>query len=67
MQTPQATTSLPTFPKGVHCAKVLRPLTRTLRFDTLLDRVYIVCGSYSCVIEALGQLNLQQSEWEPNG
>ena len=31
MQTPQATASLPTFRKGVHCTKALRPLTRAVR------------------------------------
>ena len=35
MQTPEATASLPTFGKGVHCTKTLRPLMRAVRFSTL--------------------------------
>ena len=31
MQTPQATASLPTYPKGVHCTKALHPLTSVVR------------------------------------
>ena len=47
MQTPLATASLPTFRKGVHCTKALRPVTPAVRcavrFSTLLGtnlRIY---------------------------